>query len=350
MKKYLILILFASGFIFAQKTNTDKRYKEVAGRYGGNDGICLFEDGSYMLYGYATAIFGTYTFEKDHINFDPDKQELFMIFGSQNPTIGNSARMFFSGFERDGTAVQFDQEKPQAVFNDDANCFASPYVYETKKKPSQITLSDFIDGIWHQSKFDIPKEYNDLAIVHNEPSRYEENFMGMVKSEGKSKVLNISMYDRNFRKNEKEENDNNWREILEMKSEYYQAKASNKNGIFFNKHYHNFPTPEISTYSLDKKTNQFISKNAKDNEAYFRNDQYNDNRYLRKYLKVEGQTNINRNLNKDNISPESLFFTTCGEGSEKSYKYKGIIEYEDKSEPEKLQQTTTVEPLPPSNN
>ena len=62
MKKYLMLILLASGFIFAQKTTTDKRYKEVEGRYGGNDGICLFDDGKYMLYGYATAIFGTYIF------------------------------------------------------------------------------------------------------------------------------------------------------------------------------------------------------------------------------------------------------------------------------------------------
>lgn len=348
MKKYLMLMMFASTFLFGQQ-NLDKRYKEIAGRYGGNDGICLFEDGKYMLYGYATAIFGTYTFEKDHINFNPDKPELFMIFGSQNPTIGNSARLYFSGFERGGTAVQFDEGKPQPVFNDDANCFASPYVYETKTKPSQIILSDFIDGTWQQSKFEIPKEYNDLAIVHNEPSRYEENFTGMVKSEGKFKVLTISMYDKAFKQNDEDENDNNWKEILEMKSEYYQAKDGSKNGIFFNKHYQNFPTPESSVYKLDKKTNQFISKNAEDNEAYFRANQYNDNRYLRKYLKVEGETISDKTFNKNNISTQSLFFTTCGKGSEKSYKYKGFIEYEDKSEPRELQQTTIVTPLPPAN-
>ncbi|TDX86548.1 hypothetical protein [Epilithonimonas xixisoli] len=345
MKKYLMLIMFASTFLFGQQ-NSDKRYKEIAGRYGGNDGICLFEDGKYMLYGYATAIFGTYTFEKDYINFYPDQQELFMIFGSQNPTIGNSTRLYFSGFERDESFVQFDNQKAQPVFNDDANCFASPYVYETKAKPTQIILSGLIDGTLHQSKFAIPKEYNDLAIVHNKPSRYEENFTGMVKSEGKSKILNISMYDRYFTKSNEDKNDNNWKEILAMKSEYDQAKQDSKNGIFFNKHYHNFPAPESSAYSLDKKSNQYISKNAKDNEAYFRNDEYNDNRYLRKYMKVEGQTNIDKSFNKNNLSSKSLFFTTCGEGSEKSYKYNGFTEYEDQNEPKKLQQTTTVPPPP----
>jgi len=345
MKKILIL-LFASTLIFAQKQTSEKRYKEIAGRYGGNDGICLFEDGTYMLYGYATAVFGTYLFEKDYINFYPDKQELFMIFGSQNPVIGNSARLYFSGFERDETVVQFDQAKPQPVFNDDANCFGSPYVYETKMKPSQIILSDLINGTWHQSKFEIPTEYNDLAIVYNKPSRYEENFTGMVKSDGNSKMLTISMYDRGFKKSNEDKNDNNWKEILEMKSQYSQDKEGSKNGIFFNRHYHNFPAPDSSVYTFDKKTNQLISKNAKDNEAYFRDNQYNDDRYLRKYIKVVGQTNVDNSFDKNNISPKSLFFTTCGEGSEKSYKYNGFVEYEHKNEPKELQQTTDLEPIP----
>lgn len=347
MKKYLILMMFASTILFGQH-NSDKRYKEIAGRYGGNDGICLFEDGKYMLYGYATAIFGTYNFEKDYINFYPDQQELFMIFGSQNPTINNSARLYFSGFERDESFVQFDNEKKQPVFNEDANCFASPYVYETKTKPSQIILSGLIDNIWHQSKFDIPKNYNDLVIVHNKPSRYQENFTGMVKSEGKSKILNISMFDRDFKKNNEDNTDSNWKEILAMKNEYYQSEDNIKTGVFFNKHYQNFPAPENSAYTFDKKTNQFISKNAKDNEAYFRNDQYNDNRYLRKYLKVEGQTNVDKTFNKNSISTKSLFFTTCGEGSEKSYKYSGFIEYENKSEPEQRQPVKTLAPVAPA--
>lgn len=348
MKKYLMLLLFTSAFVFAQKPNTDRRYKEVAGRYGGNDGICLFEDGKYMLYGYATAIFGTYTFEKDYINFYPDQQELFMIFGSQNPTIGNSARLYFSGFERDGSFVSFDNEKAQPVFNEDANCFASPYVYETKTKPSQINLSGLVDGTLHQSKFDIPKDYNDLIIVHNKPSRYEENFTGMVKSEGKSKILNISMFDRDFKKNDEDKNDSNWKEILAMKNEYYQAEDNIKTGVFFNKHYQNFPTPENSAYTFDKKTNQFISKNVKDNEAHFRNDQYNDTRYLRKYLKIEGQTNVDKAFNKNSVATKSLFFTTCGEGSEKSYQYKGYEEYENQNKPEKRQPIKTLAPVAPA--
>lgn len=347
MKKYLMLILFANGFLFGQQ-NSDNRYKEFAGRYGGNDGICLFDDGKYMLYGYATAIFGTYLFEKDQINFYPDKQELFMIFGSQDPELKTSARLNFSGFGRDETFVQFDEEKPQMVFNEDANCFRSPYVYETENKPSQITLSAHSSESLQQMIFKIPKEYNDLAIVHNKPSEFEQNFTGMVKSENKSKVLAISIYDRGFKKNDKDESNNNWREILAMKREYYKAKESNRNGIFFNKHYHNFPAPDSSAYTFDKTNNLFVSKDAADNEAYFRNDQYNDDRYLRKYVQVEGKTNVQNIFIKTNMSTKSLFFTTCDEGSEKSYQYNGFIEYEDKNEPEKLQQTTILAPTSPA--
>ncbi|UQB69228.1 hypothetical protein [Epilithonimonas zeae] len=341
-----MLLLFAGSFLFSQKQNADKRYQEVAGRYGGNDGICLFEDGKYMLYGYATALFGTYTFEKDYINFYPDKQELFMIFGSQNPTVGNSSRMYFSGFEDGGTLIQFDESQPQPVFNDNANCFGAPYVFETKTKPAQIILSALVNDHWNQSKFTIPKDYNDLAIVYNKPSEYEENFSGMIKSEGKTKVLTISMFDRGFKKSNEDKNDTNWREILEMKAEYDKSKDINKTGVFFNKHYHNFPMADQSAYIFDKKSNQFISKNASDNEAYFRDNQYNDDRYLRQYLKVEGQNNIDKNVNKNNISTKSIFFTTCGEGSEKSYKYNGFIEYEKKDEPRELIQTTA--PLLPA--
>jgi len=344
VKYYLILFVLATTFLSAQKPNGDKRYQEIAGRYGGNDGVCLFDDGTFLLYGYATAVFGTYLFEKDYINFYPDKQELFMIFGSQNPAIGNSARLYFSGFERDKTVVQFDQSQPQQVFNDDANCFGSPYVYETKSKPSQIILSVFTDGTWQQSKFTIPKEYNDLAIVHNAPSRYEENFSGMVKSEGQLKVLNISMNDRDFKKSDESKNDNNWKEILEMKAAYDQTKESGKDVIYFNKHYNNFPTPESSAYTFDKKTNQYVSKNAQDNEAYFRDNQYNDDRYLRKYLKIDGQSNRSNDFNKNSLSPKSLFYSTCGKGSQKSYIYGGLKK--NKPENENQQPLQMLKPTP----
>ena len=64
---------------------------------------------------------------------------------------------------------------------------------------------------------------------------------------------------------------------------------------------------------------------------------------------MAGQPFVDKAFNKNSISTKSLFFTTCGEGSEKSYKYNGFIEYEDKSEPKELLQTTIVAPLPPLN-
>ncbi len=86
------------------------RYKAVCGRYGSMDGICLFDDGRFMLYGYATAVFGHYTFEKDYVLFVPDKPERFGIYAWKNKSIGDSTRLYFWGFEEGNTFVQFDKQ------------------------------------------------------------------------------------------------------------------------------------------------------------------------------------------------------------------------------------------------
>ena len=74
--------------VYLQQGENQERYKEISGRYGSNDGICLFEDGTFMLYGYATAVFGHYGFEKDYLLFYTDKQDLFEIYAHQDPSLG----------------------------------------------------------------------------------------------------------------------------------------------------------------------------------------------------------------------------------------------------------------------
>ena len=347
MKKYFLLLILSTTVLFAQKPSADSRYKEVAGNYGSSDGICLFDDGTFMLYGYATIVFGSYNFEKDYMNFYPDKQELFMIYAAHNPEIRNSARLFFNGFGRDKTVIQFDEEKPRPVFNEDANCFDSPYIFESNKKPSVIRLSDFQDEKWQQLKFMIPKAYNDFAIFYNQPSRYEENFSGTVRKEDHTAVLNISLVSRDFKKNRADKNNSNWQEILQMKSEYDLTKKKDGKTVFFNKHYNMFPDPDSSAYRFDEKSNQFITKNPQNNDAYYRDNPYQDNRSIRKYGKLESESGVDFSADVKNISSESLFFTVCGEGSEKSYHYKGLNNYNDKSETRQLQQTAPLKPIAP---
>ncbi|MEN5234041.1 hypothetical protein [Sphingobacterium faecium] len=54
---------FAQGIPYIPKDTGENRLKEVSGRYGSNEGICLFDDDRFLLYGYATAVFGFYKFK-----------------------------------------------------------------------------------------------------------------------------------------------------------------------------------------------------------------------------------------------------------------------------------------------
>ncbi|WP_260264066.1 hypothetical protein [Elizabethkingia ursingii] len=66
--KYRIALIFTLLYtlnVFAQENKKDPRYEQYSGGYGSNDGIYLFEDGRFILYGYATAVFGEYSIDKD---------------------------------------------------------------------------------------------------------------------------------------------------------------------------------------------------------------------------------------------------------------------------------------------
>ncbi|AJW62033.1 hypothetical protein VO54_00544 [Elizabethkingia miricola] len=69
----LILSLLYALNIFAQEKKKDPRYIQYARGYDSNDGVYLFDDGTFILYGYATAVFGEYNFDKDVLLFFPEK-------------------------------------------------------------------------------------------------------------------------------------------------------------------------------------------------------------------------------------------------------------------------------------
>ncbi len=317
-------------FIPAEKD----RYKQVSGRYGGNEGVCLFEDSTFMLYGYATAIFGKYVFEKEHILFYTDKPFLFDVYAHHNKSIGNNTRMNFVGFEDGGkTYIQLGNDSVQRVFNDDANCFSSPYVHEQKGILSTFTVfnvpydAEFIEtfpGNWY---YENKEQYNDFILVHNPLKREQRDFAASFYI-SKSKQIHLALTnyggEEGYRKQPITEHEKKqWKEILEMKEEYYRTKAMNETTLLANTHYNVF-YKELEGYKLDAATNQYIADNAADNEAYFRSDEYRDDRYLRKYVKLQPNLKSSTPLEQDKVSTTSIFFTACGEDADKSYQYKGF--------------------------
>ncbi|MCZ4244263.1 preprotein translocase subunit SecD [Pedobacter punctiformis] len=347
MKRFIALcaVSFFITYGFAQQNNKDLRYKQLSGRYGSTtEGIYLFDDGKFLLYGYATAIFGNYGFEKDYLLFSPDKPKLFEVYAYQNKSMANGTRVNFSGFDRGGkTFVQFEGESIKRVFNKDANCFDGPFVYEAKKKPKNMVLSILEEAQWSGEKinyswlYNNDKGYNDFILIYNKPTHYYENFKGMISALKDKTVLKLAGYlgNKDFLKQQSNEDQQQWLEVLEWKKQYYISKDRVEDVLFVNKHYNSFTPPDSLNYVYNEASNEYISKHAAENEEYYRQNQYNADHYLRKYVKLEPVTKGNARFSENDVSTSSIFYTVCGEGSEKSYHYNGYQKYPEELKKEK---------------
>lgn len=302
-----------------------ERYKEISGRYGSNDGICLFEDGTFMLYGYATAVFGHYGFEKDYLLFYTDKQDLFEIYAHQDPSLGAGTKMAFVGFEDGNTYVKFDKDSVQQVFNDDANCFSSPFVYEKNTFPRSISLyaaENSQDDSLASWNYQNDKGFNNFVLVHNKARREYEDFSGaLYKNEDNQLVIQLSNYggEDGYKK---QESDHEWNDIMMMKNEYLTSFKS-RDFMLVNKHYGTFER-DLSTYRLDKFTNQYMRQDDPDNDAYYEDNVYQDDRILSQFLKQNLMDRVMKGREELVFSDSTIFFSSCTE-IEKSYRYKGKV-------------------------
>lgn len=325
------------------------RYKQASGRYGGNEGLCLFEDGTYLLYGYATAVFGTYSFEKDYLLFAPDKTELFEVYATQNKSIGTQAKINYIGFEGNGRCfLQLDKGAVRQVFNDDANCFDAPFVAAEKQSPASFVLSAALSD--HRPPvaanvyaYENTGLYNDFIFLYHAPRREYAPFSASLYQSGPGEILiKLSNYggDKGYRKqNADEDEQKQWQEVLDMKEEYRVSKSAMENGILANEHYNIF-MPDLKTYNFDKAQNLYTSKTAKDNEAYFQQNPYHDDRYLHRYVKLLPKTKSKDTAVKAGKESKSIFFTLCED--DLSYRYEGLEEHT-----ESATEMPLLEPVPP---
>lgn len=341
--------LFALKLSFAQNMDDKARFKKLSGSYNRSlDGISLFEDGTFLLYGYATAVFGKYSFEKDLLRFVPDKSPLFEVYATENSTLKDNVRINFKGFDGNhGAYLQLGTSPTARVFNADANCFDSPFVYETKKWSGDLILSNYIKneflnigGYNFSLEYHLPKNSNDFILVYNAPSRYTEEFKGVVKGN----ILRTSEYggETGFAKKSTEDNGRDWAEILEWKKQYDLEKVKTADFVYANKHYKVFPGLN-DDYVFDNATQQFVLKNKQQSELYYLQNQYNDERYLRKYVKLKPVSEKEFNPTSVKLAAKPIFYTVCGEGSDKSYHYNG---YAPIPESDQVQEPTMLQPIP----
>ena len=245
----LILLCYLSMHSsFAQQRTNEKQY---VGRYGYNDGVCLFEDGQFLLYGYATAVFGRYTINDDKIQFYPDRRDLFEVYGTQNPQIeGEQSRYQFMGFEEGDTFAQFDQDSIRRVFNVDANCFNYPYSMERTQLAEYIFLMDQTEDASTFKTFHFANiaAYNDFILVYNKIGEQHQDFVGRLEGN----ILKLSNYGGEDGYKKREE-DTEWDEILQWKAQYEELMAYQEHAYRDNQtqiEYHKVPLQKSGDHPL----------------------------------------------------------------------------------------------------
>lgn len=299
------------------------RAKTISGQYGNLSGISLFEDGKFMLYGYATMVFGSYVFEKDYLLFYPDQLPQFLLYANYNPTLGDNVSVNFRGFEEGKTFVQLGDDNMQPVFNDGANCFDFPYIYEQSQPISQLKFAvqkeDFDAGpAYHTFHYQNDQRFNDFIAIYNKPQRARANFAAyLYLTEDKKLAISLSNYGGRegfLRENQVDATQERWLEILAMKKEYERAGSIELTAIFSNAAY-SISYPDLEEYNFDKATNRYISKSTEDNNEEV--DQ--DDRYLRQYTKELLVPKQDKFDTKTATAP-SLFFSSCSQ-SDESYNH-----------------------------
>ncbi|PVH23951.1 hypothetical protein DC487_15990 [Sphingobacterium corticibacter] len=335
--------MFAQHRVLSPQNNQD-----IAGQYGSSDGVLLFENGRFALYGYATFVLGSYAITKNGIDFTPDVPPLFAVYGFHNPALGDGVQMMFQGFEEGGTYVMFDDEKPQPIFNQDANCFDWPFVYHRENKPHSITFNlnkDEYDDAFGDLTIDnhwqfANDQYNDFIFVFNKPTRYYLPFKGLLQEtteEVKFLQVSANFGDRLLPFTPKEEV-NEWAEIVQMENRS-DISAQDQEAVYANERY-NMVGLESENYAWDENSNLLVDTLNTEEESEFRATTYHDTRFLKKYVSIKATRKTNLDISSLQPSTNSIFFTSCEE-SEKSYKnpYNQV-------EAEENTQLDTIPPIP----
>lgn len=120
---------------------------------------------------------------------------------------------------------------------------------------------------------------------------------------------------------QKQEKNREWNDLLLMKKQN-QKSLKSQDFVLVNQDYGTFLL-DLEDYVLNTKTNQYIRENI--NEIYPSANRYEDDRYLRKYIRQQPNAKKEENLSQMRIANGSIFFTSCDD-VEKSYHYKNDAE------------------------
>ncbi|QNL47960.1 hypothetical protein H8S90_14165 [Olivibacter sp. SDN3] len=294
--------LLIGNITYAQETDTIANNKlntiyKLSGIYGGaHGGICLFDDGKFLLYGYATAIFGDYQYANEMITFTPEKPNPFEVYAHQNKSIRSGARINFIGFEENQTFVRFDQDSLYRVFNEGANCFEFPYVHQIKICPKTVEFRQLVEdfngyGATAETTmtYALDSGYNDFIFIYNAPVFPSEKFSVSVEKNSEN-ILSLSGdylgTDKFSRREEGEAYRQDWEDLLAIKENHFRKVAADD-------------------YTFDETKNQFIHRTLPEQQYH------EEPNILKEYIKLQSLTSGKGGDRTQPVASESIFYTIC---------------------------------------
>ena len=261
--KILLLLTFLSlgSFVYAQE-------KDISGNYRGRGGgIMLLPNKLFVLWGYMTAIPGSYEVQKDGIIlFKPKKEPLFVVYGQRNDSIGkDNVRIRFANFEDGKNYIRFENGKTYSVFNDNPNCLSSRYIHTFPRKEmgnffsliadfKRLEFAPFLGELRNTYQIDL-QDNNDFLISFQELTEYQIDGAGaLVTKEGHECLLFFNQADV----------EGSTRLIQKLKKRIEKIPIEELKGIIFAK--------EKSEDQGDKELKDFLSiSNLEEPKAFFMN-------------------------------------------------------------------------------
>ena len=261
--KILLLLAFLSlgSLVYAQE-------KDISGNYTGRGGgIMLLPNKLFVLWGYMTAVPGSYEVQKDGIIlFKPKKEPLFVVYGQRNDSIGkDKVRIRFANFQHGKNYIRFENGKTYSVFNDNPNCFSSRYVHTFSREEMGNSFSLIADlktfgfaqlfgELKNTYQIDL-QDNNDFLISYQELTEYQIDGAGaLVTKEGHECLLFFNQGDV----------EGSTRLISELKKEIDKIPIEELKGVIFAK--------EKAEDQGNKELNDFLSiSNLEAPKAFFMN-------------------------------------------------------------------------------
>jgi hypothetical protein len=270
--KILFPILFSCFQVYSQ--HAEKPAPNIAGIYNMNfshdpQGMCklfMLDSHKYLIAYFGGAVTGQWQMFNDSvIALTPIVQnDYFVIYGRCNKDLGDSARIFFQGFERDETFFSFGAPdgtpKMKRVFNPDPNCFSFPYVHRFKPLPNIISLAmqpkHYDDDSVRLPKiytFENKKNYNDFIAYHFENAGEQrtsyllfQNDTMYFEGEGKSSKDSLPMPD-----------DHEYKEIQQL-----TKLDMNPKEIYCNPHFNDVSAEDVnfSDYTYNEQKGAYLKK------------------------------------------------------------------------------------------